>query len=223
MSRDYYEEIARLDASAETLTDSLGNANTMTVAFESELKRLGSSMQSTGVQIAGLEKGLSRGLRKAFDGVIFDGMKLSDALETVANSMINTAYNAAVKPVTDQLGGMLARGVNGLVGNLLPFADGGSFSQGRVMPFASGGIVSEPTQFPMRGGMGLMGEAGPEAIMPLSRGADGKLGVRAAGGQGAAPTVVMNISTPDVQSFARSRGQIAAQMTRALGRGNRNT
>jgi lambda family phage tail tape measure protein len=103
----------------------------------------------------------------------------------------------------------------------LPFADGAAFSQGRVMPFASGGIVSSATPFGMRGGMGVMGEAGPEAILPLARGADGRLGVRS-GGAGGAPTVVMNISTPDVQGFQRSQGQIAAQLGRVLGRGQRN-
>jgi lambda family phage tail tape measure protein len=89
------------------------------------------------------------------------------------------------------------------------------------MPFANGGVVSSPTYFPMRGATGLMGEAGPEAIMPLARGADGKLGVRSGGG-GRPVTVVMNISTPDVQGFQRSQGQVAAQMSRALGRGARN-
>ena len=65
-----------------------------------------------------------------------------------------------------------------------------------------------------------MGEAGPEAILPLARGPDGRLGVR--GGGGGAVNVVMNITTPDVQGFRRSQGQIAAQMGRALARGNRN-
>ena len=67
-----------------------------------------------------------------------------------------------------------------------------------------------------------MGEAGPEAIMPLARGADGRLGVRSAGGGGRPVQVVMNISTPDVQGFQRSQGQIATQMSRALGHGQRN-
>jgi phage-related minor tail protein len=72
----------------------------------------------------------------------------------------------------------------------------------------------------MRGGRGLMGEAGPEAILPLTRGPDGRLGVQSAGGR--AVNVVMNITTPDVQGFQRSQTQVAAQVTRALARGQRN-
>jgi len=105
---------------------------------------------------------------------------------------------------------------------MMPFADGGSFAQGRVMPFANGGVVSSPTTFPMRGGTGLMGEAGPEAIMPLQRTADGRLGVQAMGGGGGPVNVTMNITTPDVQGFRRSQSQIAAEMGRALARGRRN-
>jgi phage-related minor tail protein len=72
----------------------------------------------------------------------------------------------------------------------------------------------------MRGGQGLMGEAGPEAIMPLARGPDGRLGVQSAGGRPV--TVVIYISTPDVQGFQRSQSQVAAQVSRALSRGQRN-
>ena len=126
-----------------------------------------------------------------------------------------------MKPVSNAVGGFLAGGLNSILGKGMPFANGGAFTQGKVMPFASGGVVSSPTQFPMRGGTGLMGEAGPEAIMPLTRGADGKLGVRSQGGGGAV-TVVMNISTPDVAGFQRSQSQIAAQAMRALSRGQRN-
>jgi hypothetical protein len=61
------------------------------------------------------------------------------------------------------------------------WANGGAFSMGNIIPFANGGIYDSPTLFPMANGMGLMGEAGPEAIMPLSRGSDGKLGVRSGG------------------------------------------
>ena len=63
-------------------------------------------------------------------------------------------------------------------------ANGASFANG-IAKFASGGIVSSPTLFKFADGgttrTGLMGEAGPEAIMPLKRGADGSLGVQANG------------------------------------------
>ena len=199
----------------DALETSLGAASGMAAGFEAELRRMQGAMSASAADVGALERGLSRGLRRAFDGVVLDGMKLSGALQTVAQAMVNTVYSAAVKPVTDHFGGLLAQGIAGL----MPFADGGSFAQGRVMPFANGGVVNGPVSFPMRGGMGLMGEAGPEAIMPLTRGADGKLGVRAQGG--GATTVVMNITTPDVEGFRRSGSQIAAQMGRALGRSQR--
>jgi phage-related minor tail protein len=209
-----------LEDGAERLNETLGATATLVAGFDAELRRMRSALAATGKDVATLEKGLSRGLRKAFDGVAFDGMKLSDALSTVARSMVNTTYNAAMKPVTDHVGGLISQGVGSLVQGILPFADGAPFSQGRVMPFAQGGIVSTATGFGMRGGMGLMGEAGPEAIMPLARGPDGKLGVK--GGASGGTTVVMNITTPDVQGFQRSQSQIAAQLSRALNTGNRN-
>ena len=60
----------------------------------------------------------------------------------------------------------------------------------KISKFAYGGIISKPTLFPMAQGMGLMGEAGPEAIMPLKRGANGKLGVQSSGGVG---NIVVNV------------------------------
>lgn len=62
------------------------------------------------------------------------------------------------------------------------FANGAAFDKGNVMAFASGGVVNTPTVFPMANGSGLMGEAGPEAVMPLQRTSDGRLGVATTGG-----------------------------------------
>ncbi len=215
-----FEQFDELNDAATQMGDSVGDATQLVGQFSGELRKMRTTLAATGQDVETLERGLSSGLRRAFDGVVFDGAKLSDALKTVANSMIDATYKAAINPVTDHVGGLLSQGIGGLVQGILPFADGAPFSQGRVMPFANGGIVSSTTPFGMRGGMGVMGEAGPEAIMPLARGPDGKLGVRGAGGS---PTsIVMNITTPDVQGFSRSQNQIAAQMSRALGRGNRN-
>lgn len=214
-------QIDDLQEQVNALEATLGASSAMVAAFEGELARMQETMVFTGREVNSLTNGIGGGLRRAFDGLVFDGMKLSDALRGVAQSMINSVYNVAMRPVQQALGGAIASGINAMVSGIMPFADGGAFSQGRVMPFAKGGVVTAPTQFPMRGGRGLMGEAGPEAIMPLTRGADGRLGVQAAGG-GRPVTVVMNIQTPDVKGFQRSQSQIAAQASRALARGQRN-
>lgn len=214
-------DIETLEDQVAALEATLGGATAMVGAFEGELARMRDSLLYTGREVNQLSSGIGGGLRRAFDGVVFDGLKLSDALRGVAKTMLDTAYSVAMKPVQNAFGGLIAQGLNGLIGGMMPFEKGGSFSQGRVMPFAKGGVATAPTQFPMRGGRGLMGEAGPEAIMPLSRGVDGRLGVQMAGG-GRPVTVVMNIATPDVQGFQRSQAQIAAQAARALSRGQRN-
>lgn len=205
------------EAQVSALEEALAGASSMAGGFQAEMAKVRESLAETGKGASKLEGALNSGLSRAIDGIVFDGMKLSDALGTIAQSMIGATYRAAVNPVKEHLSGMVMQGIS----NLLPFANGASFAQGRVMPFADGGVISGPTTFPMRGGVGLMGEAGPEAIMPLARGADGRLGVQANGGARAV-TVVMNISTPDVAGFQRSQSQIAAQASRALARGQRN-
>lgn len=211
---DIQDQIAALEAS-------LDGTSAVVSAFEGELARMRDSLVFTGREVNSLSTGIGGGLRRAFDGLVFDGMRASDALKTVANSMITSVYNIAMRPVQNALGGALAQGVNGLLSGMMPFAQGGVFQGGRVTAFAKGGVVGGPTAFPMNGGMGLMGEAGPEAIMPLTRGPDGSLGIRSHGG-GRPVTVVMNINTPDVQGFQRSQSQIAAQAARMLSRGQKN-
>lgn len=211
------DDEAAFDDKLDALEAKLGGSEAVVARFTAELGTLEGQMLHTQREVQGLSRTFGGSLKRAFDGVIFDGTKLSSALTGLARSMVNAAYNTAVKPVGQALGGALANGL----ASMLPFEKGGSFAQGRVMPFAKGGVVGAPTTFPMRGGTGLMGEAGPEAIMPLSRGPDGRLGVQTSGG-GRAVSVQINISTPDVEGFRRSRSQIAAEMSRALSRGARN-
>jgi phage-related minor tail protein len=89
-----------------------------------------------------------------------------------------------------------------------------------VMPFAKGGVVGAPAYFPLGRGLGLMGERGAEAVMPLARGPDGRLGVQAGGGSRPA-SITVNISTPDAESFRRSEAQVSAALARAVARGQR--
>ena len=209
------EQIAALEAS-------VGQTSGLVSAFDGELSKMRSTLVYTGREVNSLANGISSGLRRAFDGVVFDGMKLQDALRSVAQSISRTAYDIAMRPVQNAVGGAIAQGLNGLLSGLMPFEKGGVFGAGRVSAFAKGGIVSAPTTFAMRGGRGLMGEAGPEAVMPLTRGLDGRLGVQAQGAAARPVTVVMNIQTPDVAGFQRSQSQIAAQAQRLLARGQKN-
>ena len=145
------------------------------------------------------------------------GKGLEDVLRGAGLRLTEIALSAGLKP----LEGLLGSAISGLAGSLsgaTAFAEGGV--PGRVTPFAAGGIVSAPTYFPMDGQMGLMGEAGSEAILPLKRGSDGSLGVASSGGS-AAMNVVFNVTASDVQSFRKSEGQIAAMLTRTVGRGRR--
>jgi phage-related minor tail protein len=137
-------------------------------------------------------------------GAVVHGRKLSDVFRGLAMSLANQALSQALKPLGNLVGNLFS----GLTGQ-------------KPTAFANGGIVNSPVLFPLRGGTGLMGEAGPEAIMPLSRGSDGRLGVRMGGGSSS--NVTVNISTPDAQSFRQSQGQVAAMVARAVEKGNRNS
>ena len=83
-------------------------------------------------------------------------------------------------------------------------ANGGVFAGPGIGAY-SGTVVSKPTVFPFAKGAGLMGEAGHEAILPLRRGTDGKLGVEAAGGGGAVTVNVINQSGLQLQGTAQQR------------------
>ena len=67
-------------------------------------------------------------------------------------------------------------------GEVVPSAKGNVFARNKIVPYKMGGIVNSPHIFPMKNGAGILGEAGPEGILPLKRGRDGKLGVIAQGG-----------------------------------------
>ena len=214
--------MSEIESEMRALEASLDGARGATEAFGAELAQMGRTMAFTGREVDTLSRQVGSGLRRAFDGVIFDGMKSSDALRQVAQSMTGAVYSAAIRPVQNAAGGALAQGIQSVMSAFMPFAGGGSFSGGRVVPFADGGVVTGPTAFPMRGGAtGLMGEAGPEAIMPLARGPDGRLGVRSQGG-GRPLAVTINVATPDLEGFRRSEGQIAAELGRMIAHGQRN-
>ena len=96
-------------------------------------------------------------------------------------------------------------------GFFTPSAMGNVFGANGIVPFAQGGIVTTPTIFPFAKGVGLMGEAGPEAIMPLKRGADGKLGVAGGGG-----STTINVSVDAKGSSVQGDGSKGDQLARVI-------
>lgn len=146
------------------------------------------------------------GLMSMVDGT----MSVKDAFRSMARDIIKQLYEVLVvqRLVGNAQGGT---GIAGLLGGL--FANGGAFSAGKqIQAYANGGVVGGPTYFPMAGGKtGLMGEAGPEAIMPLKRGKDGKLGVSVDGGSGSV-NVVNNINVSGGSDPAAIRAEVAKLM-----------
>ena len=185
-----------------------------------------------------LAQRFGQSLSSAFDRNLNAGRQLDGVLASLASKLSNVAVKAALAPVkagvkslvdsllsaASEAGSTTALAKGGLVsdGRIVPFRLGGVLGGGQVRPFAAGGVVAAPTYFPLAGGQGtgLMGEAGPEAILPLRRGSDGRLGV-AAGGAERPVAVTVNIATPDIEGFRRSEAQVAARLARAVARGRR--
>ncbi|MET3926179.1 phage tail tape measure protein [Devosia sp. 2618] len=161
-------------------------------------------------RIGDLADGVARSINTAFRGALVDGKSFKSLLGDISRSFADIALKAAIKPLGTLVGG--------LVENLFAATNP---ALGNVTPFAKGGVIATPSYFPMHGGLGLMGEAGAEAIMPLSRGPDGRLGV--AGGGGGAVNVTFNVTASDARSFAASEAEISAMLLRAVKRGSRGS
>ncbi len=161
---------------------------------------------------------LAAALTRAFADGVSGARSLDEVLKGLALKLSSIALDAGLKPLENTLSsalGSLFSGLSGSAGNA-PAAAGST-------RFANGGVVAAPTFFTdSAGGLGLMGEAGAEAILPLRRGADGALGVAVAGGEGGGPSITFNIQTPDADSFRRSEAQLSAMLARAARRGSRH-
>jgi len=177
-----------------------------TQPFELALQNLEKLSASFGTQLSG-----------ALKGAAVSGKDLDDILRRIGLNLAGLALQQGLKPLQSLAGGMFSSLFSGLAG-LMPFAKGGV--PGHVVPFASGGVVATPSYFPMGRNIGVMGEAGPEAILPLQRSADGRLGVAASGG---APSVnvVFNVTATDAASFRKSEAQVTGMLARAVSRGTR--
>ena len=187
------------------------------VAFDTEA--LDAAVARTSAELERAAERFSATVVGGLRSAVVEGRRLDRVLASAARSISASVLKAALKP----LGETLLGGTGGIGGSILNAAAAGAVkTAGNLLPFAEGGVIGTPTAFPLGGGRtGLAGEAGPEAILPLSRGPDGKLGVSAGGG---APVhVTMTVNTPDAESFRRSEAQVTAMLARAVGRGRRGS
>ena len=165
---------------------------------------------------------LGKTLTSAFDSIVVKGKGVSDTFNTLALSLSQSVLKSAFAPLQQNFTGFLSNLFTGGNGQTSFFAKGGVLQAGTPIPFASGGVIASPMSFPLAGGRtGIAGERGAEAILPLTRGADGRLGV-ASNGQSSAPPITVNITATDLASFQRSETQIAAVLARAVSLGQRN-
>jgi hypothetical protein len=191
-----------------------------------------------------LGSSMDQAMNTLVDGIIEgkDALELlRDVGKSVATDLIKTFLQlAAINPLKNLLFGVnpstgvawptLTGGsggglLGGLIGGLGKFLGLGAAANGMAVMsggqrFRQGGTFSSPTMFNTPGGPVLGGEAGPEALMPLTRNSRGQLSVRAEGG---GRPIVVNISTPDIGSFKKSESQVAAMFTRFGQRGLRNS
>ena len=187
----------------DSLDEQLGNGTISTAKWKDEVAKLREEYEKIPGVITKVDERQEAAKNTSDQFGISAKLWANDLSKGLADAIVNAEdLGDALSAILKQLASSALQSLFGKIfGSIFGAADGAAFSGGRVLAYANGGVVSRPTLFPMASGMGLMGEAGPEAIMPLRRGADGRLGVEGAGGG----TTVVNhfhIQAIDSRSFA---------------------
>jgi len=201
--------------------------------LEAQQERLNEFTQKYG----GFFDAISQGMTSTFDLLVTGTDNWGNSLRRIASTVLQDIAKQLLKIyVIDQSISFLKSAISGInpggggssgvpaisgdffksmpTGFFSPSANGNVFAANGIVPYAMGGIVDKPMLFPFANGIGLMGEAGPEAIMPLKRGADGKLGV--AGGGGANITVNVDAKGSSVQGDGGKGNQLARVVAAAV-------
>lgn len=170
----------------------------------------------------------SRNMETAFANFLFDpfNSSMDGMLDGFITTLRKMAAEAAAAMIFDSLkskGGkwidLAVTGISSWFGGTAS-AQGNVFRGGNVIPFAGGGVINKPSLFPMYGGkIGLLGEAGPEAIMPLSRDASGRLGIKSQVQVG--HTIIVNVQSGPAPDVRRAAGQGAREALGLIGGASR--
>ena len=177
--------------------------------------------ETFGDKLKGAIEDFSKNMSDAFADAAFDGEASFDQLAKSFGKMLVSmfAQQMAFQPLMAGIGSAIGMPFGAGQGSQAPSstvfydAKGGTYGRsGRLTAFAAGGVVGRPTFFRHARGMGMMGEAGPEAIMPLER-IGGKLGINAAG---AGTTVIVENHTGAPAEVQKSRGPDGRELTRVV-------
>ncbi len=146
-----------------------------------KLKTFRDSIKSVQESMADVVVSGIKGMEDALVKFVETGkLNFSDLARSIIADMARIAIQQTItKPLTNFFSGLFSKSANG-----------NAFVDGQIQKYAYGGIINRPVMFPMKNGMGLAGEAGSEAILPLRRGANGKLGVESSGGG----STIINVS-----------------------------
>lgn len=182
---------------------------------QTELDNVNKSLTDNGVKLEDYGKQISSSLSSGLVNALKNGGNAFEAFSGLATTALQKVLDKLIEmsfvtPVlnafTGGTGGTFFSGIAKIFGS----ANGNVFQNGNVIPFAKGGVVNKPTIFPMaNGGTGLMGEAGAEAVMPLRRMSNGRLGVEAENNNGKAVNVnIYNQSGANVETRKRDDGSM---------------
>lgn len=220
--RNELELLSKTNAERQTAIDLLYLEGKATRAQKDEMLALNKAYEEQSKSID-LQNEFRRGFSGLFTDIIDGSKSAKDALKSFFDSLNARILDQIANNLTSNLFGQQGQNGGGQFGGLLSSffslfgggsANGNVFSNGSmVTAFANGGVVGSPTYFPMSGGRaGLMGEDGPEAVVPLKRGSDGKLGI-ASSGKSQTNNITINVQP---KTERHSAMQIALETAREL-------
>ncbi len=222
---EIYKEIGgdanNLGLELEDIEEKLKGATEQTNTFKKSFKELYDSVTDLNTNLSTYAVGAIDRLADSFVDLMVTGKAsfkelarsiLIDIQKMIVKAILfQTIFSPLKKFLNLEDGGAIDKGEE-----VTENAKGNVFAKNKIVPYAMGGIVKRPTIFPMKDGLGLMGEAGAEAVMPLKRTRQGKLGVEASGGGGNVVNVSVNASGTSAQGNTMKANQLGKLIGTAI-------
>jgi len=220
----YRQQIVDLDIQIKQL-DQILELKRQQAPIMDDLELKQQKLNEFAERYGGIFDAISQGLTKTFDLLVTGTDNWGNSLRTIASTVLQDIARQLLKVlVIDQaisafrniFSPVKSTGAAASLFNPATAANGKVFASNGIVPFAMGGIIDKPTIFPFAKGIGLMGEAGPEAIMPLRRGRDGRLGVAGGGGGDTTINVSVDAKGTNVQGDSGQGAALARAVSQAV-------